>query len=234
MYEPKLMTWFNPDIQYLFGREIIEYDIQSAGLSISKEYRLLPEETIRQLEVMEKSQRNVRMGLLRRDDKVYSKRLSEKFTEVRKVFIMMNNLSDPDILTVKNDAIFTIGEQQALKFGSIVFRAKNRYHSYIRLLDDKIEVFFGDAIDVKGMGVNAVNSHRLYLLNFLESIVSKIELRSPSAIRKCIRFIDEFKTGDLEDQYYLEFNPRSKVQDPMQVYTKFLIPILMIALRECK
>lgn len=233
MYSPDIPTWLNPSIQYLFGREIIEYDIKSAGLSITKAYHLLPDEIIQRWETMEKKQRNIHLGLERRDNKTFSKQLSEKFAEVRKFFLMFNQLKESDIISVKNDAIFTVGEQSVLTFGEIEFRPKNRYHSYVRFMD-KIEVLIGDQVDVKGMGVNATNSHRLYLLTFIQEIASKIEQRSPGAIRSCIRFIDEFKTGKLEDPYYLEFTPQCRKQDPMQVYMNVLIPLLEISMRECQ
>lgn len=234
MYRPELVTWTNPDIQYLFGREIIEYDIKSAGLSITEAYKLAPEDLIRQWRTLPKDQRSVKMGIYRGNNQQYSRLLTQKFAEVRKFFLNMNSLTDDDIIAVKNDAIFTIGRQSHLKLGPIEFRAKNVYQSYIRFFE-KLEVFFKDGdVDIKGMGVSAVNSHRLYLISFLMEMTERIERRDKFAVRKCIRFIDEFKTGELEEPYYLEFNSRSRQRDPLQVYRDVLIPVLQIALRECQ
>lgn len=223
----------NPDIQYLFGADIREYDISNAGLSITKAYRLLPKEKIKELELLPKKQLVVRLGLERRDNPDYSKALTCRFADVRRFFIDLNHLDDSNIICVKNDAIFTQVPCAKLKFGDIVFRPKSVYRSYVRFMD-KIEVFVGDeSTDVKGMNDSVVARHRLYLLDFLEQMVSRIESRDPRAVRHCMRFIEKFKSGELEEPYYLEFNSMSKKADPMQVYTNFIIPLLQISLREC-
>ena len=67
----KKTSWTNPNIIYLFNSTIYEYDIKSAGLSISKFFNLLPEETIEKLEAMPKHKRVVAEGKLQIKDKEY-------------------------------------------------------------------------------------------------------------------------------------------------------------------
>ena len=100
-YNPSKSIWINPNIEYLFGNDIIEYDIRDAGFSIIKQYKLLPDEKIRELSMMQKGdERHIAIGKLQRDDKELSKRLLEKFTEVRTIFLSANNISDNDIISV--------------------------------------------------------------------------------------------------------------------------------------
>ena len=49
-YNPSKTTWFNPDIEYLFNNEIIEYDMKDAGFNIIKQFKLLPDIKIKELE----------------------------------------------------------------------------------------------------------------------------------------------------------------------------------------
>src|SRR5699024_841373 len=114
-------------------------------------------------------QRHIQVGVLQRDDKEFSKRLTDKFTEVRALFMMMNQLKDDSIISVKKDAIYTIGKVKRTTFGKVKFMEKNHYSSYIRFPDiTNLELYYGEnGIDVKGMGDAAVNRHRLYMLEFL-------------------------------------------------------------------
>ena len=110
-YHPSKTTWLNPNIEYLFNEEIIEYDIHDAGFSIIQQYHLLPPEKIRELEGIQRGvKRHIAVGMLQRDDKEFSKRLADKFAEVRQLFLMMNQLEDDRILSVIKDAIYTLGK----------------------------------------------------------------------------------------------------------------------------
>lgn len=131
-YNPSKQLWLNPNIEYLFDDEIIEYDMRDAGFSLVKQYRLLPDETIRELTKLGKGEeRHIAIGKLQGADKEFSKALSDKFTEIRKIFIAQNELNDDDIVSVKKDAIFTIGKCSKLRFGSLIFTPKNTYTSYL-------------------------------------------------------------------------------------------------------
>ena len=38
IYQASKTTWLNPNIEYLFDSEIIEYDMSDAGFSLVKEF----------------------------------------------------------------------------------------------------------------------------------------------------------------------------------------------------
>ena len=52
LYNPNRSNWFNPNIQYLFDEEIIEYDIRDAGFSLIRQYKLLSPDKIQELGAM--------------------------------------------------------------------------------------------------------------------------------------------------------------------------------------
>lgn len=234
-YNPAKQTWLNPNIEYIFNQEIIEYDMQDAGFSLVKQYGLLPESEIARLASIPKGfDRHKEIGILQRDDKEFSKALSDKFAEMRTIFIATNKISDNDIISVKKDAIFTIGTRSRLRFGAVHFVPKNRYSSYIRLRGiQNMELYYStEGIEVKGMGDAAVNRHRLFLIEFLRKIISYLESQNPYAKRHLMRFVDEYKSMRLPEEFYVEFNNLSKDVNPLFNYQNLLIPLVQIVQKE--
>lgn len=236
-YTPDKSTWLNPDIEYLFDDEIIEYDIRDAGFNLIQQFKLLPPEKIQELTKLGKGiERHIAIGKLQREDRDLSKSLSDHFTEVRKIFMEFNKLSDDNIISVKKDAIYTIGQCNKLKFGQVEFIPKNTYTSYIRFPNiNNLELYYSSqTIDVKGMSDSAVNRHRLYMLQFLREIISQTESHDPKAKRTIMRFIDEYKSLQMDEAYYVEFNNVSKNVNPIYNYAKILIPLTQIILKEIR
>lgn len=234
-YDPSRSTWMNPDIEYLFDDEIIEHDMRDAGFSLIKQFKLLPQAKILELEALGKGdERHITIGKLQGSDKEFSKALGGKFAEVRKIFIASNNLTDDRIVSVKKDAIFTIGECKRLRFGGVVFVPKNRYSSYLRFPNiQNLEIYYSsDNIDIKGMGDSAVNRHRLYMIQFLKKAISMIESKDQSIKRWIMRFIADYKSMALDEGYYLEFNNLSKDINPVFNYQQLIIPIVQIITKE--
>lgn len=233
-YDPKKTTWLNPNIEYLFDNEIVEYDIKDAGFSIIKHYKLLSPEIIKNLTDLGKRERHIAVGKMQGIDKNFSKALMDKFAEVRAIFVSANNLSDNNIISVKKDAIFTIGECNKIKFGKIEFASKNRYSSYLRFIDNmNIEIYYNSGnMDIKGMGDSAINRHRLYMLEFIKSMISQLECRNSSAKRSLKRFIDDYKAMKLDEEYYIEFNNMSRDYNPLFNFQKIVIPFTQILLKE--
>ena len=233
-YDPTKTTWLNPNIQYLFDNEIIEYDIKDAGFSLIKQHRLLPQDKIDWLTAMEKMQRHITIGKMQGNDKEFSKALMNRFAEIRAIFISANNLSDSNIISVKKDAIFTIGECPKIKFGRIDFAQKNRYSSYVRFIDNRdIEVYYNSGhMEIKGIGDSGINRHRLYILEFIKTMISYIECRNHSVKRYLKKFIDDYKGMRLEDEYYIEFNNISREYNPLYNFQKLIIPFTQIVLKE--
>ena len=235
MYDTSKSTWLNPNIEYLFDNEIIEYDIQDAGFSLIKQYKLLPDTKIRELEILGKGlDRHIAVGRLQGNDKEFSKSLNTKFAEIRKIFISMNGLDDNDIISVKKDAIYTIGRCKKSKFDSIIFREKNIYTSYIRFPNiNNIELYYSiNGIDIKGMSDSAVNRHRLYLLDFINKYIPYIESKNVFVKKYLRNFINEYKFHELEDEFYVEFNAQSNKINPIYNYQNILIPLTLITMKE--
>jgi len=234
-YNPSKTTYLNPNIEYLFGEDIIEYDAKDAGFNIIKQYKLLPDDKIRELSMLGKGiDRHISIGKLQRDDKEFSNKLLEKFAEVRSIFISTNNLSNDNIISVKKDAIFTIGYCKRLKFGTIEFSAKNHYTSYIRFpYNNNLEIYYSnDNMDIKGMGDSAINRHRLYMYEFIRSTIQMIENNNPQVKRFIMKFINDYKSQNLDEEYYIEFNNKSRDLNPIYNYMNIIVPLIHVILKE--
>lgn len=234
-YDPYKSVWLNPNIEYLFNDEIIEYDIQDAGFSLIKQYKLLPDEKIKELILLGKGkERHIAIGLLQRDDKEFTKRLMDKFAEIRKIFLAVNNLTDENIISVKKDAIFTTKYCPKTKFNDIIFAEKHHYTSYIRFPNiNNLELYYSTkGIDVKGMNDHAVNRHRLYMMEFIRKYINMIESKNPRVRRYVMDFIMQYKSLELDEAYYLEFNNISKELNPLFNFQNIIIPMAQIILKE--
>jgi hypothetical protein len=234
MYNPEKSSWFNPDIEYLFNSEIIEYDMQSAGLSLIKKHSLLPPSEIQRLIDLGKKEATVAVGILQRDLPGFSKKLLDKFTLAREEFIKANDLNDSRILTVKKDAIFTVGSCPVVDFGELTFQRKSTFSSYIRFVDNSnIEVFFsGKDLEIKGIGEIGLSRHRLYLLVFLKKVIGMIEDKNPSIRRYLRTFVDDYKADNLDEGYYLQFNNLSSSLDKMFNYKHVVLPLVQVTIKE--
>lgn len=234
MYNPSKSSWLNPNIEYLFNAEIIEYDMRDAGFTIIKQFQLLDSDQIKNLSRLDKDERTRAIGKLQINNKVLAEALKERFAEMRSSFITANQIFSHEIISVKNDALFIIGVKERLKFGRVEFAMKHQYSSYVRFIDNNnIEIYYRDGeMDIKGIGERGINRHRLYLLNFINRVMGDIEAKNPSLKRFMKKFIDDFKTGKLDDEYYLEFNNVSRDANALHNFQKLIIPLIQIIQKE--
>ena len=206
-------SWLNPGIPYIFNRTIVEYDMKSAGLSLIKEFQLLPKKTIKKLDdIYDKEKRNKEIGLLERNNKELVEKKKIAFQVVREEFLKANQLEDNEIISIKKDAIFTTREVPHTTFGEyIVFQKKNQYSSYLRVGKRKIELYYNsDKIDVKGIGDENVELHEDGMLAFYNTFIRKMEMEKPESVLRYLRtFIDQYKKMELPVEYYREFNAKS-------------------------
>jgi hypothetical protein len=98
------LLWFNPDIQYMFHSNIVEYDMKAMSVSISERYKLLDAETITMLKLLPKKDRTKKVGLIQKDNPEFSKRLIECELDTRRKFLEINGLDESNVLSLHSDA----------------------------------------------------------------------------------------------------------------------------------
>ena len=163
----KSTLYLNKNLSYIKNVSIVEYDIKSAGFSVIKEKKLLPEKVIKKLEGMNKEDRNILIGKYQKNIPTLSKEIVDTLSEVRQAFVQYNDIKPEEILSIKKDAIFLINKKPTyLKFGeNFLFRPKDSFTSYIYLND--LEVFYS-SIDKK-LVVKNFKSMRNAVIEYGES-----------------------------------------------------------------
>lgn len=205
----KRHLYLNRNIDFIISKEIIEYDIRSAGFSLIKKYNLLDKNKISYLEKLDKKSRHIQIGLFQKEDKKLNLLLNEKFTEIRKIFFESNNLLDDDILSIKKDAIYTLKSCNNTEFGDVVFQPKNIYTSYYNI--NKFEFYSNkNKLDLKGISDSRLEKHREYFLDFLHSFFNMMEISSKERVIKYLKeFSYYYKSEELDIRYYRELNRES-------------------------
>lgn len=199
-------------IDFLISKTINEYDMKNAGYNLIKYFKLLPESKIKYLSGLSKSDRIIQIGLYERHDREFAKQLTESFKEMRRLFFIENNLEDDQILSIKKDAIFTVGREcQITKFKNVEFVKKHKYTSYHRF--DNIEMYYRESnntLDIKGIKDELLYQHEKYFLSFLKRVFRLLEQNDTKALIKFMkRFIMEYKNRELDIEYYRELSPDS-------------------------
>ena len=171
MYNPSKQVWINPNIQYLFDNEIIEYDMQDAGFSLIKQFKLLPDEKINELTKMGKGkERHIKIGKMQGEDKVFSKALSDKFADLRKIFISVNNLTDNEILYmldfIRN--IISMIESKDIRVRRYLIKFIMDYKQHN--LDDGYYLEFNS----KSKDINILFNYREVIIKFLQIVIKEI------------------------------------------------------------
>lgn len=212
-------TWLNPDLEYLFGSKIIEYDMKSAGLSLSKEYKLLPDNILADLStIQDKKERNIRIGLIQRNDAEYRKKLAESFKDARRRFFEANKLDKDSILSIKKDAFFLIDTIcKTTEIGELKFVPKNTYTSYTHI--GKLEFYYNTRewdVDIKGLGQGAdlekiKERHMKHMLDWMLQFARYMEVHMDveELSAWAVRFIRKYRGRQLDVGYYRELSQLS-------------------------
>lgn len=192
-----------------YNSSIIEYDIKHANINVSKYYSLYND--IKYLDVLDalpKKEREVKFGLLLRENKEFSKNLEIGFNNIVKEFLAANNLDiDLDVISVKKDAVFVINHKvNTTTFGPVEFVPKNKYHAYLNL--NRIEFYIGDKTDVKGIGDN-YKLHGEGIILLINELIDYIE-RGKDANEFLSEVAELYKKRQLNLEMYRQFDSKCK------------------------
>ena len=205
--------FYKSPVNCLFNHRIVEYDMKSANTSSAREFSLLPEDKIKELEKLPKKEREITVGLIKRDTPGYSEKEKLGFIAARKLFFMQNEILDEEVISIKRDAIFVmryVDHEQVTE--NINFRMKNEYTSYINF-GRNLEIYSKpDGLDIKGIDDEIYEErHSKYFGDFLHSVIRRVESSDRNSYLTYIRyFFDNYKFRKLDAGYYREFNAKSQ------------------------
>lgn len=201
-------TYLNKGIPFIFNTVIYEYDIRHAGISISKELKLLPKNTLDRIEKKSKNKKeiSIALGKIQRSNKEFKEELSRGFEKMREKFFEANDLNDSDILSIKKDAIFAFKQCNNLDYGEVSFSLKNKYSSFI--YTGLYELYYNVLqLDVKGIDDKNIFPHKDYIIEFIKTVFYKREFEGKEAALRYIRVMaDRYKRFELEVEFYRNFD----------------------------
>lgn len=203
--------YLNEDIKFI-NKKIYEFDIRNAGLSVIKQFYLLPIEEIEYIESLSKFESNIYVGKLRRNNKEFSNNLSNCLRDTVYNFLTINNIEDENILSIKNDAVFIISNSNPIKeqtIDNIFFKLENLFTSYYYL--NKKEFYYKtdkNIIICKGISDVVLEDYNSkYFLDWLKLIFRLMESSNKNSLLKELKsFQYKYLNRLLPIQYYCELN----------------------------
>lgn len=204
--------------EYLIDSIIREYDISKANISVLRDANVLSEEQYQYYMNAPRMVRQVDIGKLQGSNPEITRILKDGIKEARRIFMESNNLDDRDILYIRNDAIAVIGFRPInyLKISEHVsFRQSAQYSSFYRYNFISFLYYYDpvsrtENLDIKGLGDEAVELHRKFILDFLCELFYRIQTEGITEGIKLLRgFYDEYVNKRLSIGYYRELNPSS-------------------------
>lgn len=137
----------------ILKNSIAEYDIANAGIAVLFNKGLISKELFEELLKLSKKEREVKTGLLIKDNPDWYQIQSEEFKKYINLFIKSNKLEEFNILEIVRDGIWVIGRKPKItKFESglihfreknpttIYFKFKNNIHFYVNSFFNTIRV----------------------------------------------------------------------------------------------
>jgi hypothetical protein len=238
-------NYLNKDIVYLKNTVITEYDIKSAGFNVIKFKKLLPSEEIQELDRIDKEERNIRIGKRMIKYPNISEEIINTLAEVRSDFVILNNIQEEDVLSIKKDAIFVIKKMpRELSIKNYFnFVQKESYTSYCYL--NNKEFYYSsrnNILDIKGLSENIKNMQEDYFLNDIKKIMSSAERLESDQIFSILKnYRTKYLSKKLDKETYRDLDTGlfrvgsytfENISDEMvedldisQNYIKYLVPL---------
>ena len=221
------LLWFNPDIQFMFHSNIVEYDMVAMSVSISEKYNLLDKETISLLKLLPKRDRTKKVGCIQRDNPEYSNRLIKCELETREKFLKINGLDETNVLSLHSDAcIFKTNKEVIDDIDGIKFRKASEWTGYINY--SGIEMFYNEGtIEFKGAPAEALKAHSLGLNNHLLNVFKKIENYDEEIFDYMAKFQSKYLQYKLPDMYYIPFGKAGEFMTTNLSLLGFLMNVVL-------
>lgn len=206
------------DLPYIISTNIYEYDIRKANINVLRALNYIDQDYYNKLNSMSRMDRQVEIGYMIRNDSNAYKILDEGIKYYKKLLFEANNLEYGSVLSIKNDAVFIIGNRLKYtsfknEFNTVEFVLKNDYTSYYKI--QNLEIYFKSdmingnlVIDVKGLG-EKINLHRQFI-GWIAEILSMIEVGDLEMALSDIQvFYNQYISRSLPIEFYRQLDPMS-------------------------
>ena len=208
---------YRSEVQFLIDREIHEYDITKANISILRDANILSEEQYLYFLNAPKSERTVAIGKMQGRDSGITDVLKTGIANARKIFLESNNIPDSNILAIRNDAITYVGRPAMVTTitDKVQFRNVGTYSSFYHI--NTVDYLYlydivsgTECLDIKGLGEESVELHKNFMLEFFSELFYSAQIEGvKSAILLLQLFYSNYVNKLLDVGYYRELNSQS-------------------------
>lgn len=223
---------------YIIDTHIVEYDIEKANINILCSKGAISKTTRDELLTVPKMDREVAIGRMIRREPELQNILSRGIGEARKQLFRILNLSDKNILSIKNDAVFVLYDGivptiQPVQINELVrFVPKGTYCSFYKIFRKEFYYNYDlvsqtEGLDIKGMGDYGIEKCR----KFIELMCDTFYLACTSGPKAALAKCNEIYIPYINKQYPIEFYRRldSHAQYDivdLSIYSKFQADML--------
>lgn len=212
-----MKNYFNPLYDFLISHYIREYDMEKSNISILYEQGIIQFPKYCELYNADRQYRQEYVGKLILKKPEIQKILEIGVIDAKEKLFKANNISNNNVLTIKNDAVFIIDQRLSiLEFQNpIRFIEKNTYTSFYKLGDKNAKelYYYYDAIsgneklDVKGINDKLLYLHEPYFIEFLKQLFCSAQVES---IEDCLEILNvyynQYVDKKLEIGHYRRFS----------------------------
>lgn len=205
----KKMSYLTP-IPAIQNR-IFEYDIKSANVSMLRASGKVNEDTLCKLEELDKSAREVAVGMMIKRDKNVWKIIKKGIARAREDLFAANQIQDSEVVSIHNDAVLISGRKlKVTKFGPVEFKLKKQYAAFQQI--NKVELYYdrkNGTVDIKGVrdSITEEEDHQNGMIQFFARVFEYLVYDQRDALRKyLIDFSRDYKAKRLPYQYYRELS----------------------------
>ena len=191
-------SYFNPLYDFIISRYIREYDMEKSNISILYDQGIIDYQKYCELYNAPRQYRQEYVGKLILKNSSIQTILDNGVMDAKEKLFKANNLSQNNVLTIKNDAVFVIDQRLSItEFGTIKFKEKNTYTSFYKLGNKNAKelYYYYDAIsgfeklDVKGINDNLLYLHEPYFMEFLKQLFCSAQIES---MNDCLEILNVY------------------------------------------
>ena len=210
---------YRTNIDFILDRNIREYDISKANISVLRDANVLSEEEYQWLYRAPKIERATYVGKMQGRDTHVTEVLKEGIRHAREVFIKSNNIHPHEILFIRNDAITVINREPTNLIISdrVSFRLDGAYTSFYSTKIDYNTLDFlyfydrfstQEYLNVKGLGDRGTVLHNDFMLDFLKELFCTAQIMGvEEALKLLSTFTYNYANRSLPIGYYREMMP---------------------------
>lgn len=212
----------SPDIKYVISQYIREYDISKCNINMLLLSGDIDIKLYNKLYNSSREYREIYIGKLIKNNYNIYKSISNGVIKYRNILFEKNNINENDILTIKNDAVFTINRiLEYTKFDNYIeFKNKNIYTSFFMI--NNLELYYNintDDIHVKGISDDNIKKHHEFL-ELIKTLIYLIEMNMlTEASNILLNYYYKFISGDISLNMLRNFNSESKFTH--NIYNEF-------------